>query len=196
MTYMEAQNIKEECVRSHDDILLKMGLPTLFYLNFVIEDDNDGQKKMKFLGDLKEYILSEPNRLTKSVQELVASGSKLIIEVVPNKLYIRLMGVTRFSNSILVRKFIPDTCTSDEISGEELSLVKIYGYYPNHVFLLEPSPKIGFGMSKLPLTINGTEIKVLGVDPFYGCEEESEAECLDIERLLRDEIRNIRLNEK
>lgn len=193
---MKTQDIKEDGVRSHDDILLKMGLPTLFYLNFVMEDDEDGQKKIKFLDDLKEYILSEPNRLTKSVQELVASGSKLIIEVVPNKLYIRLMGVTRFSNSILVRKFIPDTCTSDEISGEELSLVKIYGYYPNHVFSLEPSPKIGFGISKLPLTINGQEIKVLGVDPCYGCEEEAESECLDIERLLRDEIRNIRLNKE
>lgn len=196
MTYMEAQNIKEEGVRSHDDILLKMGLPTLFYLNFVIDDDNDGQKKMKFLGDVKEYILSEPNRLTKSVQELVASGSKLIIEVVPNKLYIRLMGVTRFSNSILVRKFILDTCTSDEISGEELSLVKIYGYYPNHVFELATTPIVEYGMSKLPMTINGETIKVLGVDPCYGCEEESEAECLDIERLLRDEIRNIRLNKE
>ena len=193
---MESQNIKEEGVRSHDDILIKKGLPTLFYLNFVIEDDNDGQKKMKFLSDLREFILSEPNRLTKSVQELVASGSKLIIEVVPNKLYMRILGVSRFSNSILMRKFIPDTCTSDEISGEELSLVKIYGYYPNHVFLLEPSPKIGFGMSKLPLTINGETIKVLGVDPCYGCEEEAEAECLDIERLLRDEIRNIRLNKE
>lgn len=129
---MKAQNIKEGGVRSYDDILLKMGLPTLFFLNFVIEDDNDGQKKMKFLDDLKKFILSEPNRLTKSVQELVADGSKLIIEVVPNKLYMRILGVSRFSNSILVRKFIPDTCTSDEISGEELSLVKIYGYYPNH----------------------------------------------------------------
>lgn len=193
---MKAQNIKEDGVRSHDDILLKMGLPTLFYLNFVIEDDEDGQKKMKFLGDVKEYILSEPNRLTKSVQELVASGSKLIIEVVPNKLYIRLMGVTRFSNSILVRKFVPDTCTSDEISGEELSLVKIYGYYPNHVFELATTPIVEYGMSKLPMTINGETIKVLGVDPCYGCEEETEAECLDIERLLRDEIRNIRLNKE
>lgn len=193
---MKAQNIKEKGVRSHDDILLKMGLPTFFYLNFVIEDDNDGQKKMKFLDDLKEYILSEPNRLTKSVQELVASGSKLIIEVVPYKLYIRLMGVTRFSNSILVRKFIPDTCTSDEISGEELSLVKIYGYYPNHAFLLEPSPEIDFGMSKLPLTINGETIKVLGVDHCYGDEENWETKCLDVERLVREQIKKKRQNKE
>lgn len=189
---MKAQDIKEDGVRSHDDILLKMGLPTFFYLNFVMEDGEDGQKKMKFLCDLREFILSEPNRLTKSVQELVASGSKLIIEVVPNKLYMRILGVSRFSNSILVRKFIHDTCTSDEISGEELSLVKIYGYYPNHVFSLEPSPKIGFGMSKLPLTINGETIKVLGVDPCYGCEEEAEAKCLDIERLVTDDIKRQR----
>lgn len=87
---MKTKDIKEDGVRSHDDILLKMGLPTFFYFNFVMED---GQKKMKFLCDLREFILSEPNRLTKSVQELVASGSKLIIEVVPNKLYIRLMGL-------------------------------------------------------------------------------------------------------
>ena len=193
---MKAQKNKEKSVRDYDDILIKKGLPTLFFLNSVIEDDKDSQKKMKFLGDLKEYILSEPNRLTQSVQELVAGGSKLIIEVVPNKLYMRILGVSRFSESILVRKFVPDTCTSDEISGEELSLVKIYGYYPNHAFLLEPSPKIEFGMSKLPLTINGETIKVLGVDPCYGCEEESEAKCLDIERLVREQIKKVRLNEK
>lgn len=193
---MKTKNIKEDGVRSHDDILLKMGLPTLFFLNFVIEDDEDGQKKMKFLCDLSEFILSEPNRLTKSVQELVADGSKLIIEVVPNKLYMRILGVSRFSNSILVRKFIPDTCTSDEISGEELSLVKIYGYYPNHVFEIATTPMIEYGMSNLPLTINGETIRVLGVDPRYGCEEELESKYLDIERLLRDEIRNVRINKE
>nr|DAX46137.1 MAG TPA: hypothetical protein [Caudoviricetes sp.] len=191
---MKAKNIKEKGVRSHDDILLKMGLPTFFYLNFVIEDDNDGQKKMKFLDDLKEYILSEPNRLTKSVQELVASRSKLIIEVVPNKLYIRLMGVTRFSNSILVRKFVPDTCARDEISGEELSLVKIYGYYPNHVFELATTPMVEYGMSNLPLTINGETIKVLGVDPCYGDEEHWKTKCLDVERLVREQIKKKRQN--
>ena len=193
---MESQNIKEEGVRSHDDILLKMGLPTLFFLNFIIEDDNDGQKKMQFLGDLKEYILSEPNRLTKSVQELVADGSKLIIEAVPNKLYMRILGASRFSNSILVRKFIPDTCTSDEISGEELSLVKIYGYYANHVFELATTPMIEYGMSNLPLTINGETIKVLGVDPRYGCEEELESKYLDIERLVIDDIKRQRQKEE
>lgn len=193
---MESKNIKEEGVRSHDDILLKMGLPTLFYINFVIEDGNNVQKKMKFLDDLKKFILSEPNRLTKSVQELVASGSKLIIEVVPNKLYMRILGVSRFSNSILVRKFIPDTCTSDEISGEELSLVKIYGYYPNHVFESVTTPTIEYGIPNLPLTINGETIRVLGVDPRYGCEEELESKCLDIERLVREQIKKIRINEK
>lgn len=193
---MKTKDIKEDGVRSHDDILLKMGLPTFFYLNFVMEDGEDGQKKMKFLCDLREFILSEPNRLTKSVQELVASGSKLIIEVVPNKLYMRILGVSRFSESILVRKFVPDTCTSDEILGEELSLVKIYGYYPNHVFEYATTPMIEYGISNLPLTINGETIKVLGVDPCYGCEEEAEAKCLDIERLVREQIKKVRLNEK
>lgn len=51
-------------------------------------------------------------------------------------------------------------------------------------------------MSKLPLTINGETIKVLGVDPCYGCEEESEAECLDIERLVIDDIKRQRQKEE
>lgn len=193
---MKAQKNKEKSVRDYDDILIKKGLPTLFFLNFVIEDDKDSQKKMKFLDDLKKFILSEPNRLTQSVQELAASGSKLIIEVIPNKLYMRILGVSRFSESILVRKFVPDTCTSDEISGEGLSLVKIYGYYPNHVFESVITPMIEYGISNLPLTINGETIKVLGVDPCYGCEEESEAKCLDIERLVREQIKKVRLKEK
>lgn len=55
---------------------------------------------------------------------------------------------------------------------------------------------VEYGMSNLQLTINGEKIRVLGVDPRYGCEEELESKCLDIERLVREQIKKIRLNEK
>lgn len=186
---MKSREIKKE-----EDVLTRNGLPTIFSINFIIEDDEDGQKKMEFLDDLRCFIFTE-NDKDRTIQNLIARKSKLVIEVVPNKLFIQILGIGRFTNSILVRKFIPDEYSVD-ISSEELSLVKIYGYYKSSMFELVTTPEIEYGMSMLPMTINGQEIKVIGVNPYYGVEEQSEGKHFDIERLMVESIREERLKEK
>ena len=51
-------------------------------------------------------------------------------------------------------------------------------------------------MSMLPMTINGQEIKVVGVSPYYWVEEQSEEKYLDIERLVIDDIKRQRQKEE
>lgn len=186
--------MKAPKINKEEDVLTRNGLPTIFSISFIIEGDEDGLKKMEFLDDLRCFIFTK-NDKDRTIQNLISRKSKLVIEVVPNKLFIHILGVSRFTNSILVRKFIPEEYSMD-ISSEELSLAKIYGYYKSGLFELATHPEIEYGMSMLPMTINGQEIKVVGVSPYYGVEEQSEEKYLDIERLVIDDIKRQRQKEE
>lgn len=105
---------------------------TTFYLHFQSKTAGAAGEKEKseLLRNLRAAVAEERAQYPTDASLVAAKATaKTIIEIVPSKLYVRILGVGRYNNALIVQEIVDPSVAVADAYTPELSLANIFGEF-------------------------------------------------------------------